>query len=94
MFNPANYLSKVQCPVLAIAGSLDIQVSPDENLNAILDIMERTGNKFYQIKKLPELNHLFQHAKTGLPAEYNHIEETFAPEALQIILEWLKRITG
>ncbi len=94
MFDPAIYLSKVQCPVLAIAGSLDIQVSPDENLNAILDVMEKTGNKFYQIKKLPELNHLFQHAKTGLPAEYNHIEETFAPEALQIILDWLKRITG
>jgi pimeloyl-ACP methyl ester carboxylesterase len=93
-FNPVTYLSKVQCPVLALNGANDIQVSPDENLNAILDIMEKTGNKFYQIKKLPELNHLFQHSKTGLPSEYNHIEESFAPEALQIILEWLKRITG
>jgi uncharacterized protein len=94
MFNPVTYLSKVKCPVLALAGSLDIQVSPDENLNAILDVMEKTGNRFYQIKKLPELNHLFQHAKTGLPSEYNHIEETFAPEALQIMLEWIKNITG
>jgi len=94
MFNPVTYLSKVQCPVLAMAGSLDIQVSPDENLNAILDVMEKTGNKFYQIKKLPDLNHLFQHAKTGLPSEYNHIEETFAPEALDIMLNWIKSITG
>jgi uncharacterized protein len=92
-FNPSNYLSKVRCPVLALNGSNDLQVPPDENLNAILDIMEKTGNKFYQIKKLPGLNHLFQHCKTGLPSEYNEIDETFAPEALQIILDWLKKYT-
>jgi hypothetical protein len=92
-FDPSIYLSKVQCPVLALNGANDLQVPPDEDLNAILDIMEKTGNKFYQINKLPELNHLFQHSKTGLPAEYNQIEETFAPEAMQVIVDWLKKIT-
>jgi uncharacterized protein len=93
-FNPAIYLSKVRCPVLALNGAYDTQVTADDNLNAILDVMKKTGNKFYLVRELPELNHLFQHSKTGLPAEYNHIEETFAPEALQIILDWLKKVTG
>jgi uncharacterized protein len=93
VINPEIYLRNVQCPVLALNGANDLQVPPDEDLNAILDIMEKTGNKFYQIKKLPELNHLFQHSKTGLPSEYGQIEETFSPDALKIIVDWLKKFT-
>jgi hypothetical protein len=38
--------------------------------------------------KLPDLNHLFQHAYTGTPAEYAAIEETFSPDALALIVDW------
>ena len=38
---------------------------------------------------LPGLNHLFQHCTTGSPDEYIQIEETFAPEALRHILDFL-----
>jgi hypothetical protein len=40
---------------------------------------------------LPGLNHLFQNCETGLPNEYGIIEETFDPEALEIISEWILR---
>jgi hypothetical protein len=33
---------------------------------------------------------MFQHCNTGDPSEYKDIEETFAPEALEIITTWLK----
>ncbi|WP_347158029.1 hypothetical protein [Pontibacter chitinilyticus] len=36
------------------------------------------------------LNHLFQTATTGSPAEYSLIEETFAPFALETISSWAK----
>ena len=36
-----------------------------------------------------EFNHLFQHCKTGLPAEYSEIEETFATEVLQVMVDWI-----
>ena len=41
------------------------------------------------VRAFAGLNHLFQHAKTGVPAEYPQIEETFAPEALQTIADWM-----
>jgi hypothetical protein len=42
---------------------------------------------------LPGLNHLFQHCQSGAISEYGQIEETFAPEALQMISEWIRATT-
>jgi hypothetical protein len=39
---------------------------------------------------LPGLNHLLQDARTGSPSEYNDIEETMSPAALQMIVDWVK----
>ena len=41
------------------------------------------------LRELPGLNHMFQTAIQGLPAEYGELEETFAPAALQIITDWV-----
>ena len=35
------------------------------------------------------LNHLFQHCATGSSNEYRDIEETFAPEVLDLMIEWI-----
>jgi dTDP-D-glucose 4,6-dehydratase len=42
------------------------------------------------IRELPGLNHLFQTCKTGSPAEYAGIEETFAPAALDVLTHWIR----
>ena len=89
MTDPAMYWKNVECPVLALNGEKDIQVSAKENLPAIEKTLKSAGNKTVKTVKLPELNHLFQHCKTGLPAEYATIEETFSPEALKIIADWI-----
>ena len=89
MTDPAIFWKKVKCPVLALNGEKDLQVSAMENLPAIENALKSSGNKSVKIVSLPELNHLFQHCKTGLPAEYGEIEETFSPEALQIIADWI-----
>ena len=46
------------------------------------------------IQVFPGLNHLFQHAQSGLVAEYATLEETFAPEVLNRISEWIIRRFG
>lgn len=89
-YNPAPTLEKVKCPVLAINGSKDLQVPPKENLEAIKNALAKAGNKKVTIKELPNLNHLFQECKTGSPEEYESIEQTFSPNALTEILNWLK----
>ncbi|HEX3821259.1 MAG TPA: alpha/beta fold hydrolase, partial [Candidatus Sulfotelmatobacter sp.] len=88
-YDPATALRKLTCPVLAIDGSLDKQVLPSQNLPAIRKALEEAGNKHFEIDELAGLNHLFQTAKTGSPAEYAEIEETIAPAALETISSWI-----
>jgi len=88
--NPEEYLTKVKCPLLAINGSLDLQVPPKENLQAIEKALIFGGNPSYTIEELPGLNHLFQSATTGSPSEYVKIEETSSPSALLLIGNWIK----
>ena len=89
-YNPVPTLEKVKCPVLAIDGEKDLQVPP-ENLIAIKTALEKGGNKNVTTKLFPNLNHLFQDCKTGLPSEYSEIEETFSPAALDEITKWIKK---
>jgi hypothetical protein len=89
MTDPAIYWKKVKCPVLALNGDKDIQVVADENIPAIEHALKSSGNNSVKTVILPGLNHLFQQCKTGLPAEYGSIEETFSPDALKIIGDWI-----
>jgi hypothetical protein len=88
-YDPVPTLTKVKVPVLAIIGEKDLQVPPKENLKVIEDALKAGGNEHYTIKELPGLNHLFQTAQTGSPAEYGTIEETISPVALDVIGEWI-----
>ncbi len=86
--NQTNRLGKITCPVLALNGTNDRQVNCEENLKALRSGL--AGQK--EIKAIDGLNHMFQHCGTGNPTEYKDIEETFAPEVLEIITAWLRRL--
>ncbi len=88
-YDPLPDLKKTKCPVLALYGDKDLQVPPKINLPMLQKAFEDGGNRQADVKQLPELNHLFQHAYTGSPTEYAAIDETFSPDALKIIAEWL-----
>jgi uncharacterized protein len=88
-YDPAAALRKVKCPVLAINGEKDRQVSPTQNLPAIRHALTEGGNKNFEVVELPGLNHLFQTAKTGAVGEYAEIEETMSPLAMKTIAEWI-----
>jgi fermentation-respiration switch protein FrsA (DUF1100 family) len=91
-YDPATALRKLTCPVLVLDGSKDLQVSPAQNLPAIRKALEEAGNKHFEIDELPGLNHLFQTAKTGSPAEYAQIEETISPVTLDKIASWILKL--
>ena len=88
-YDPATALRKVTCPVLVLDGSLDKQVLPSQNLPAIRKALAEAGNQHVEIDELPGLNHLFQTAKTGAPAEYAQIEETMSPIVMEKISTWI-----
>jgi uncharacterized protein len=91
-YDPAPALRQVKCPVLALAGSKDLQVPPAQNLPAIRAALEAGGNKNFEVVELPGLNHLFQTATTGAPSEYSTIEETMSPMALEKISSWIVKL--
>jgi len=93
-YDPAPTLEKLKMPVLALIGDLDCQVAPDENLAAIAAALKKGGNDRFTTLRLPGLNHLFQNARTGAVSEYERIEETIAPTALETITQWIRRQTG
>ena len=80
----------VRCPVLAINGSLDMQVAAKQNLSAIEQALREGKNPDFTVKELPGLNHLFQTAKTGAADEYARIEETVSPLALETVATWVE----
>jgi fermentation-respiration switch protein FrsA (DUF1100 family) len=93
-YDPQDTLRKVRCPVLALNGEKDVQVDAKENLPAIHKALANGGNKDFNTREMPKLNHLFQTCDSGAVAEYAQIEETFAPVALEVIGDWLARHTG
>lgn len=91
--DPAPYLRKVKCPVLAINGELDLQVAAKDNLDAIAAALAEGGNKSVTTQLMPGLNHLFQACKTGAMSEYGEIEETINPKVLELISTWIAQTT-
>jgi len=92
--SPANYFQKVSCPVLALNGSKDFQVSAKENLVAIEKALSDGGNTAIETHELEGLNHLFQDSDTGDISEYQLIEQTMSPEVLRLITEWVSNIVN
>ena len=88
--NPQNYLTKTNCPVLALNGEKDIQVAAKSNLAGIKTALKKNKNTHFTVMEMPGLNHLFQHCKKCSSDEYGELEETFDITTLKIILDWIK----
>lgn len=85
--DPAPPLKVLDVPVLALYGDRDRQAPPVQNV----PVLERHWARHPDatVRVLPGLNHFFQHAETGLPAEIAQIHETLAPSALDAIADWI-----
>jgi fermentation-respiration switch protein FrsA (DUF1100 family) len=93
-FDPSVWLKKVSCPVLALNGEKDLQVPAKENLTAIEYALAAGKCSNFETLAFPDLNHLFQHCKTGSPSEYIRINETVSTEVLEVITKWLMENMG
>lgn len=84
---PAETFRALNTPALALYGGKDLQVPAEQNEPKLKELIPESTD--IKIVTLQNLNHLFQPATTGSPAEYAVIETTVDPEALQTILDWL-----
>jgi pimeloyl-ACP methyl ester carboxylesterase len=92
-YDPRKTLPGVKCPVLALFGEKDRQVAAAANSAGMKAAFDAGGNRDVTMRTFPDLNHLFQHAKSGAPAEYASIEETMSPEVTDMIARWIKERT-
>lgn len=88
-YSPGADIAAVSCPAFAIYGSKDTQVTPSLNMRRLEQL-----NPGVKVKCYPGLNHLFQHASTGMANEYSSIEETISPEVLSDISDFINSQTG
>nr|WP_295109953.1 alpha/beta hydrolase [uncultured Caulobacter sp.] len=86
MLDPAPALHQVRCPVLALNGDKDANVSAAVNLPAIKAALVQSPD--VTTTALPGLNHIFQTVGSHRPTDYGAIEETMAPSALSTIVDW------
>ena len=91
--DPATVLKRVECPVLAVNGETDLQVWHEQNLPAIVAALKSGGNNQFRAVRLPGLNHLFQRSETGKVSEYGEIELTIANECLDLVGDWIHKLT-
>ena len=83
-FNPLNQLSKVECPVLLLNGTSDLQVSAKRNMTPL-----RRGLPSVTAYRLDGVNHLFQPAPAQWPLVNGVQQPTFSPDALKKINDWV-----
>lgn len=83
-YDPLPDLRRISVPLLMIYGDNDTQVPPSLNVPVINDHVTNA-----QVNIYPQLNHLMQHSITGKVTEYADIEETFSPEVLHDISNFI-----
>lgn len=87
--DPAEYLTRIKCPMLALNGLWDIQVEAGPNLQAISRAVPNAT-----VKALPGLNHMFQEsASKAASFNYGSIQQTILPTVLDIIADFLVELS-
>lgn len=78
--NPADFLTKVRCPVLAIFGEKDTSVPVEKSVTLYKQYLGTAGNKALTIKVFPNASHTIR------------VGETFADGYFDLMVEWLGKL--
>ena len=86
--DPAQDLARVEVPVLAVTGELDLQVDP-EDVDRIAALVTRARVEAHRV---PSVNHLLRHSNgTGSPTEYRKqlaAQQPVDPRVLAMVTTW------
>jgi len=92
--DPAADWAQVEVPILGIFGASDTQVPGPRNELALRSAVASGDGTELTTVILPGANHLFQAAETGLVAEYRQLADTFTPEFLPTLVDWVVATTA
>ncbi|MBO2012010.1 alpha/beta hydrolase family protein [Hymenobacter negativus] len=91
-FNPQAKLDKVQCSVLLLNGTSDLQVSTKRNMVPLYKALRHAKRSATEYK-LDGINHLFQPAPSQWPMINGVQQAIFSPEGLKLIHTWVSQET-
>ena len=91
--NPADYIAKMRCPLLAIGGEKDCQVLAEANLSAIKRVCKINRVKC-SIVQLKDINHLGQVCQTGAVEEYATLGQAPDNRVLESLANWLDSLNN
>ena len=90
-YNPADYLSKVNVPVLLVFGGKDIMVNARQNEESALRCLAH--NKDVTSHVFPKINHLLLPCEKGTQEEYASLSDAkIPPELLSLLSTWIHSI--
>jgi len=89
-YNPADYLPKINCPVLAMNGDKDLEVNAAQNLKAIEKALVSGKNETVTPRTFAGLNHMFQRCNSCTVEEYGALDETINPAVLEFMVRWIQ----
>ena len=89
-YDPTTAIRQITCPVMALNGTLDMQVLCQDNIPLIKQHLPE--NKQLLIKEYEALNHFFQHCTPATALNYGQIEETISTEVLSDLVIWIQSI--
>ncbi|WP_226163510.1 alpha/beta hydrolase family protein [Hymenobacter terricola] len=87
-FDPQAQLDKVQCSVLLLNGTADLQVSAKRNMMPLAKALHH-AKRTVATYKLNGVNHLFQPAPAQWPMVNGAQQAVFSPKALKKIQDWV-----
>ena len=79
--NPADFLTKVRCPVMAIFGEEDTSIPVEKSVNLYKKYLREAGNASVTIKVFPKASHTIK------------VNDKYVPEYFQAINIWLSNLT-
>lgn len=78
--DPADFLTKVHCPVLAILGENDTSIPVDKSIALYKQYLGEAGNQAFTSKFFPNASHTIR------------LGEAFAPGYFDLMLNWLRNL--
>lgn len=88
LLDPASFAAECPCPVLAVYGSLDMQVN--DGTNAPVMTRALSGKPGSSVEVLEGANHLFQAAVTGGFEEYSTLPRRFVPGLIPLVMDFIQ----
>ena len=84
----------LDCPALLLFGEKDVQATAKDNMPLIEEAVSANEKTNITIQLISGVNHLYQTAETGSEYEYVQIEETFSPEVLHLMSDWISNLSN